>query len=88
MFEMKIIKISTFEMSNRKTQTITLRKTDDSQEFLFVVNKKIDLSEFKRGDKVLVTFEISRKGSLESPHFYITKIEKNVILMVGENANV
>ena len=52
------------------------------------MNKKIDLSPFKKGDKVLVTFEISRKGSLNSPYFYIKEIEKNVILIKEGEAYV
>lgn len=84
MFEMIVKKVNVSKIGDRISQTIILEK--DKEEYLLVVNKKIDLSPFKKGDKVLVTFEISRKGSLNSPYFYIKEIEKNVILIKEREA--
>ena len=86
MFEMIVKKVNVSKIGDRISQTIILEK--DKEEYLLVVNKKIDLSPFKKGDKVLVTFEISRKCSLNSPYFYIKEIEKNVILIKEGEAYV
>lgn len=86
MFEMLIKKIEKSTYFGKNRQTVLLSYPNSKDEFLFIVNQKIDLSPFKKGDKVLVTFEISRKGSLKSPYFYIKEIEKNVILIKGREA--
>ena len=51
MFEMTIKKVNVSKIGDRISQTIILEK--DKEEYLLVVNKKIDLSPFKKGDKVL-----------------------------------
>lgn len=79
MFEMiiKKIEITTYLGKNRQTVLLSYPKSKD--EFLFIVNQKIDLSQFKRSDRVKVSFKISKKGSLNAPHFFIESLE-HVIL--------
>lgn len=79
MFEMLIkkIEISTYFGKNR--QTVLLSYPNSKDEFLFIVNQKIDLTDFKKNDRVNVSFKISKKGSLNAPHFFVESFE-HVIL--------
>lgn len=87
MFEMvvKKVEITTYLGKNRQTILLAYPKTKD--EFLFIVNQKIDLTKFKRNDRVNVSFKISKKGSLNAPHFFIESLE-HVILKDEVHAHV
>lgn len=78
MFEMIVKKIVLENYRDRFFQVIYL-ETPQKQVFPFKVNKKIDLTEFKEKDKVLVTFSITKKGISNTPYFFINSI-KHVIL--------
>ncbi|MGM0339242.1 hypothetical protein [Enterococcus sp. AZ007] len=72
-------KVHIFELNNRVTQTIHLRVPNTNDCFSFHVNKRIDLSVFKRWDRVRIKLGLSNKGNLKSPQFFIKDIE-HVIL--------
>lgn len=79
MFEMLIKKIEKSTYFGKNRQTVLLSYPNSKDEFLFIVNQKIDLTDFKKNDRVNVSFKISKKGSLNSPHFFIESLE-HVIL--------
>lgn len=79
---MIIKRISIREMYKRKVQLLVLCDPDSNAELHYLVNYKIDLSKFKRHDKVRVKLGISCKGTSNVPHYFIKSIER--VILKGE----
>ncbi|MBE9880206.1 MULTISPECIES: hypothetical protein [Enterococcus] len=79
-YDFMIIKrISIREMYKRKVQLLVLCDPDSNTELHYLVNYKIDLSKFKRNDKVRVKLGVSRKGASNVPHYFIKSIERVIL---------
>lgn len=72
-------KIAIYEKNGRISQSIVLKVPETKEKFFFSVNRKIDLSGFKRLDRVEVVLQLSKKGNLLAPSFCIKDI-RHVIL--------
>ncbi|MGX7211064.1 hypothetical protein [Enterococcus innesii] len=70
------------EMYKRKVQLLVLCDPDSNAELHYLVNYKIDLSKFKRHDKVRVKLGISCKGTSNVPNYFIKSIER--VILKGE----
>jgi len=76
---MIIKRISIQEMYKRKVQLLVLSDPESNTELHYLVNFKINLSKFKKNDKVRVKLGVSCKGASSVPYYFIKSVERVIL---------
>ncbi|MGJ1011684.1 hypothetical protein [Enterococcus casseliflavus] len=79
---MIVKRISVLEMYKRKVQLLVLSDPESNTELHYLVNFKINLSKFKKNDKVRVQLGVSCKGASHVPHYFVKSIDR--VILKGE----